>query len=83
MSAPAQTPSLPCLHPEREDGVCTTCGHCLHEIILNGACYFCGSTDIDAVAVSPKPVNSFVPAHRLVRKRPGSPGTPGSDDEPA
>jgi hypothetical protein len=63
-----------CAHPARVDGICTACGHCAHEIILNRACYFCGSTDIDALAVSPKPMAALVPAHALVRKRPGEPG---------
>ena len=62
-----------CQHLHRKDGVCVACGHCLHEVILNGACYFCGSTDIDAVAISPKPAGELVPAQRLVRKKPDSP----------
>ena len=57
-----------CLHPERVDGVCTTCGHCEHDVILNGACLRCGTTDLDPVALSPKPAEAFVPADRL-RKR--------------
>jgi len=58
-----------CMHAERVDGVCAACGHCLHEVILNGVCYFCGGSDIDPVAVSPKPAPAFVPASRLVRMR--------------
>jgi hypothetical protein len=50
------------------DGVCAACGDCLHEIILNGACYHCGSTDIDALAVSPKPAEQIVPVGRLLRR---------------
>lgn len=59
-----------CPHPARTDGVCTACGHCAHDVILNGVCYYCGSSDIDAVAVSPKPAAAFVPASRLVRRKP-------------
>lgn len=73
---PPPTPNAACQHPEREDGVCTTCGHCAHDIILNGACYFCGSTDIDAIAISPKPADALVPAHALVRNKP----RPASND---
>jgi hypothetical protein len=64
--------TAPCTHPERVDGVCTSCGDCLHEVILNGACFFCGSTALDGVALSPKPAEQIVPAARLVRKKPGS-----------
>jgi len=56
-----------CNHPERVDGVCTRCGHCLHEVILNGACFYCGTTDLDPVALSPKPV--VIPPDHLVRKK--------------
>jgi hypothetical protein len=45
-----------CRHLTRDDrGICLACGHCLHDVILNGACVYCGSTDIDPKAVSPKP----------------------------
>jgi hypothetical protein len=54
-----------CAHAERDDrGICTACGHCLHDVILNGACVYCGSTDLDPVKVSPKTV---VPVDRLKR----------------
>jgi hypothetical protein len=76
MAAPG--PSA-CQHVERADGVCAACGHCLHEVILNGACYYCGSTDIDAVAISPKPADPLVPAERLVRKKPNPPDPPDPD----
>lgn len=75
MTPPPGTDSKPmcdpasCPHVERRDGVCVHCGDCLHEIILNGACYFCGSTDLDGVAVSPKPADAIIPADRLVRKK--------------
>jgi hypothetical protein len=41
---------------ERVDGICVACKHCLHELVLNGACYYCGETDLDPVALSNKPV---------------------------
>lgn len=80
MSAPAQPPASPaaCTHPDRLDGVCTTCGHCLHEVVLNGACYYCDSTDLDPVALSPKPADQIVPASRLVRRKPQSGSSSGS-----
>ena len=57
-----------CTHPERVDGVCTTCGHCEHDVILNRACLRCGATDIDPAAISPKQPDTFVPADRLRRR---------------
>ena len=57
-----------CPHVERDDGVCVRCGHCAHELILNGACYFCGTTELDPIALSPKP--SVIPPGHLVRKKP-------------
>jgi hypothetical protein len=51
----------------RVDGVCAACGDCIHEIVLNGACLACGSTDIDRVARSPRP--ELVPAARLTRRK--------------
>lgn len=73
MSAPPRDASGSCVHAERVDGVCTACGHCQHEIILNRACYFCGSTELDGVALSPKPAEQIVPASRLVRRKPPAP----------
>jgi hypothetical protein len=67
-----------CAHPQRIDGVCTTCGHCLHELVLNGACYYCGGTDLDPVALSPKPAEQIVPASRLVRGKRDPGGSPGA-----
>ena len=58
-----------CPHTERRDGVCTACGHCLHELILNGACYYCGSTDLDPVALSPRK-DLLIAPDQLVRKKP-------------
>jgi hypothetical protein len=57
-----------CPHLERDDHrVCRRCGHCLHDVILNGACLYCGATDIDPIAISPKPA-ALIPAARLTRK---------------
>jgi hypothetical protein len=57
-----------CTHPVRDDrGVCTACGDCIHDVILNGACVYCGATDIDPKKVSPR-TDPIVPADRLRRK---------------
>jgi hypothetical protein len=37
--------------------------------VLNGACYFCGSTDLDPVAMSPRPPR-VIPPDQLIRKKP-------------
>jgi len=57
-----------CAHHERLEGVCTACGHCLHDVILNGACFLCGTTELDPIALSPKPP-ALIEAERLVRAR--------------
>ena len=41
---------------------------CAHEVILNGMCMACGSTDIDPVAQSPK-AGTVVPISALTKKR--------------
>ncbi len=56
-----------CAHSVRETGICVRCGHCDHELILNGACYFCGTTELDPIALSPKKP-AVIPADQLVRK---------------
>ena len=57
-----------CPHTERREGVCVACGDCLHEVILNGACFLCGTTDLDPIALSKKPVEApLVPPDRLTR----------------
>ena len=57
-----------CMHATREQGICVQCGHCEHDVILNGACFLCGSTDLDPIALSPKqPV--VISADSLVRKK--------------
>ena len=58
-----------CLHSARENGICTRCGHCAHELILNGACYYCGTTDLDPIALSPKKPPAVIPPDQLVRKK--------------
>jgi len=56
-----------CDHRDRDaGGLCPACGDCTHEVILNGACLACGSTDIDPVARSPR--QDLIPLDRL-RKR--------------
>ena len=54
-----------CPHLERREGVCVACGHCLHEVILHGACFHCGTTDLDPIAMSPK----LISRDQLVRKK--------------
>ena len=48
--------------------MCTACGHCEHDLILNGACFYCGTTDLDAIAISPKPP-ALIAAERLKRTK--------------
>ena len=57
-----------CSHVERHEGVCIACGHCLHEVILNGACFLCGTTDLDPIALSPKK-GLLISPDQLVRKK--------------
>jgi hypothetical protein len=59
-----------CPHPSRTEGVCDACGHCEHEVVLNGACFFCGTTDLDPVAMSPKKPPALIAPERLARKKP-------------
>lgn len=73
MTTPAPGAGDPtCPHVDRHEGMCTACGHCLHEVILNGACFLCGTTDLDPIAMSPKKPELIAP-DALVRKKP--PGT--------
>ena len=58
-----------CPHTERADGVCVACGDCLHELILNGACFYCGTTDLDPIALSPKKPAGLIAPDQLVRKK--------------
>ena len=48
--------------------MCIACGHCLHEVILNGACFLCGTTDLDPIALSPKK-DGLIAADQLVRDK--------------
>jgi len=58
-----------CAHAERRDGVCTRCGDCAHELILNRACFYCGTTDLDPIALSPKKPAELIPAASLKPRR--------------
>ena len=58
-----------CPHLERVEGICSACGHCLHEVVLNGACFYCGINDLDPIESSPTPTADFVPATRLGKRR--------------
>ncbi len=49
--------------------MCTRCGHCEHDVVLNGACFYCGTTELDPIAMSPKKPPAVIPAGRLVRKK--------------
>jgi hypothetical protein len=67
---PAPGPGDPrCAHPTRTEGVCDACGHCEHEVILNLACLYCGTTELDPLALSPKKPPTVIPPERLVRKK--------------
>lgn len=69
MKPPPGTGNPLCPHVERHEGVCVACGHCDHEVILNGACFLCGMTDLDPIALSPKKP-TVIPPGALVRKKP-------------
>ena len=69
MSVPPGTGDPTCSHHERHEGVCVACGHCVHEVILNGACFLCGTTDLDPIALSPKKLPALIGADQLVRKK--------------
>lgn len=59
-----------CPHRERDAGVCVQCGHCAHELVLNGACYFCATTELDPIAMSPKKPVVIAPDQLVRKKRP-------------
>jgi len=59
-----------CAHTERREGICVRCGHCAHDVILNGACFLCGTTELDPIALSPKKPPAVIPPESLVRKKP-------------
>jgi len=61
------SPADCCPHPERDDrGICTACGHCLHDVVLNGECVHCGASGVAASKQTEGP--PIVPASRLRRK---------------
>jgi len=64
MTAPTE-----CAHAERREGLCVVCGDCLHEVILNGACFLCGTTDLDPIALSPKKPAPLISPDQLSRKK--------------
>lgn len=49
------------------EGRCSHCGICLHEVVLNRVCYFCGAVD-PVVTVRPAEPAPVVPAGRLRRR---------------
>jgi hypothetical protein len=55
-----------CDHPDVVEGRCSHCGACLHEVVLNRVCYFCGAVD---PPVTVRPAEPVVSADRL-RRRP-------------
>jgi hypothetical protein len=44
--------------------------HYAHEIILNAACFICGTTELDPIALSPKKPQPLISADQLSRKKP-------------
>lgn len=55
-----------CPHLEVEESRCVACGACVHDVVLNGACYHCGATDIE-VTVKPA-AEAIIAPDRLVRR---------------
>lgn len=71
VTAPVPGPGDPsCPHTARSHGVCEACGHCEHDVILNGACFYCGTTDLDPIALSPKQPPELIRPERLTRPKP-------------
>ena len=56
-----------CPHPRVSEGRCLVCNACTHDVVLNGAWYFCGATDIEVTVVPAE--TPLVPADRLRRRR--------------
>jgi hypothetical protein len=50
------------------EGRCRECGECVHELVLNGACYACGQTDL-VLTNKPTARAEIVPAARLTERR--------------
>jgi hypothetical protein len=55
-----------CDHPDVVEGRCSLCGECLHEVVLNRVCYFCGALDPPVTVKSTDP--PIVPTDRLRRR---------------
>ena len=51
-----------CAHAERRGGKCPDCGYCEHELVLNGACFYCGETNLSIAS-------PLVPVANLTRRR--------------
>jgi hypothetical protein len=59
-----------CMHLDVEESVCRSCGQCIHDVVLNGACFYCGTTDLDPEKMSPKKsAPSLIPVSRLTRDK--------------
>ncbi len=64
------TETATCMHVDVTESVCAACGVCIHDVVLNGACFYCGSTDLDPELMSPKKKSTtpLIPLDRLLRK---------------
>lgn len=63
------TEPVPCPHLEVNESVCAACGVCIHDVVLNGACFYCGSVDLDPEKMSPKKSSAtLIPLDRLLRR---------------
>lgn len=63
-------PEDSCAHPTRNaGGVCTSCGDCPHDLILNLVCMACGATELTGTnkPSAPSPEAALIPASRLRR----------------
>jgi len=58
-----------CRHLRADGGRCQDCGRCIHDVVLNGACFACGETDL-TVSVKPAEAEQVVPASRLRVRKP-------------
>lgn len=56
-----------CTHAQQREGKCPDCGHCEHELVLNGACYYCGETELRLSNKLGEP--DIVPVENLTRRR--------------
>lgn len=55
-----------CPHTTRDErGVCTACGDCLHDVVLNGRCLYCGKTEFDPPT---KKQDTVIPLDRLIKR---------------